>query len=84
MMSMLIIKCFSYGLVALSPPSMTSWYRIFVYNCYFFLYKLLFIFKFLFIVFEVLRDTAVVPRCHLLFVRTVPYYLSGKASFKLY
>ena len=33
--------------------------------------------------YEVLRDTAVVLRCHPLFQRPVPHYLPGKASFKL-
>ena len=32
---------------------------------------------------KVLRNTAIVPRCHPLFVRPVPYYLPGKASLKL-
>ena len=32
---------------------------------------------------EVFRDTAVVPRCHPLFVRPMPYYLPDKAFFKL-
>ena len=32
---------------------------------------------------EVLRHAAAVPCYHLLFVWPVPYYLSGKASFKL-
>ena len=33
--------------------------------------------------YEVLRDTAVVTRCHPLFLRPVPYYLPGRSSFKL-
>ena len=32
---------------------------------------------------KVLRDMAVILRCHPLFVWPVPYYLPGKASFKL-
>ena len=32
---------------------------------------------------EVLRDAAVIPRCHPLFLQLVSYYLPGKASFKL-
>ena len=33
--------------------------------------------------YKVLRDTAVVPHCHPLFVWPVPNHIPGKASFKL-
>ena len=34
--------------------------------------------------FEVLKDMAVVPHCHLLFLRPVPYYLPGKKPLSIY